>query len=88
MNKTMDNNVNELLKVNYRNEQPMISGRDLHDFLGIETPYKNGLITWLNTVLKKGETTQRLWTKLSKTLRAADRPPTTSSLSLWLKNSV
>ena len=31
--------MNELLKVNYDSEQPTVSGRELHEFLEIKTPY-------------------------------------------------
>ena len=29
----------ELIKVNYDKEQPTVSGRELHEFLEVETPY-------------------------------------------------
>lgn len=32
--------MNEIIKVNYENERPTVSGRELHEFLEIETPYK------------------------------------------------
>ena len=32
--------MNELIHINYDNpEQPMVSGRELHEFLGVDTPY-------------------------------------------------
>jgi len=31
--------MNELIKINYENENPTVSGRDLHEFLEIETQY-------------------------------------------------
>jgi len=31
--------MNELIKINFENETPMVSGRDLHDGLEIRTPY-------------------------------------------------
>ena len=31
--------MNELIKVNYEKEQPSVSGRELHEFLEVETPY-------------------------------------------------
>lgn len=31
--------MNELIKVNYDTEQPTVSGRELHEFLAVETPY-------------------------------------------------
>lgn len=35
--------MNELLKVNYDNDRITLSARELHEFLGIETPLKSGL---------------------------------------------
>lgn len=32
--------MHELVRVNYESEQPTILARDLHDFLGAETPYR------------------------------------------------
>ncbi len=32
--------MNELIKVNYDNDTPTVSGRELHEFLEIETPYR------------------------------------------------
>ena len=32
--------MNEIIKVNYENDRPTVSGRELHEFLEIETPYK------------------------------------------------
>ncbi len=31
--------MNELIKVNYDSDRPTVLGRDLHEFLGVETPY-------------------------------------------------
>lgn len=31
--------MNDLIKINYENEQPTVSARDLHEFLGVGTPY-------------------------------------------------
>lgn len=31
--------MNELIKVNYDNERPTVSGRELHEFLEVDTPY-------------------------------------------------
>jgi len=32
--------MNELIKVNYDSHRPTVLGRDLHEFLGVETPYR------------------------------------------------
>ncbi len=44
----------ELIKVttNENNEQ-LVSGRELHEFLEVATEYKNGLAVWQNMVLLK-----------------------------------
>ncbi len=43
--------MNELIKVNYDNpEQPTVSGRELHEFLGVETPYKQ----WFDRMCEYG----------------------------------
>lgn len=31
--------MNEIIKVNYDNDRPTVLARDLHDFLGVQTPY-------------------------------------------------
>lgn len=31
--------MNELIKVDFTSERPAVSARELHDFLGVETPY-------------------------------------------------
>ena len=33
--------MNELIKVNYENDRPTVSGRDLHNFLEVKTAYKD-----------------------------------------------
>lgn len=33
--------MNELIKVNYDNDRPTISGRELHEFLEVETRYND-----------------------------------------------
>ena len=35
--------MNEMIKIDFGNENPTVSGRELHKALKIETPYKNGL---------------------------------------------
>jgi len=44
--------MNNLLKVTYKGESPIISGRALHKFLEIETPYKK----WFDRMAQKGFT--------------------------------
>ena len=31
--------LNEIVKVNYKSDRPTVMGRELHEALGIETPY-------------------------------------------------
>ncbi len=33
--------MNELIKVNYDNDRPTVSGRELHEFLDVKTAYKD-----------------------------------------------
>lgn len=33
--------MNELIKINYENDRPTVSGRDLHEFLEVKTAYKD-----------------------------------------------
>ena len=32
--------MNELIKINYDSDRPTVSGRDLHEALEVETPYR------------------------------------------------
>ena len=36
-----ENKMNELVKINYENERPTVSGRDLHEALEVKTAYKD-----------------------------------------------
>ena len=44
--------MNELIKVVYANDQPTVSARDLHEFLGIETRYND----WFKRMTEYGFT--------------------------------
>lgn len=33
--------MNELIRINYSNERPTVSGRELHSFLDVKTAYKD-----------------------------------------------
>lgn len=33
--------MNEIIQINYNNDRPTVSARDLHDFLGVKTAYKD-----------------------------------------------
>ena len=42
--------MNEIIKVNYDNEQLTVSGRELHEFLGVKTPYTQ----WFERMVEYG----------------------------------
>jgi phage anti-repressor protein len=42
--------MNELIKITYENDAPGVSGRDLHEFLEVETPYT----MWLKRMMEYG----------------------------------
>lgn len=44
--------MNELIKVVYDNDQPTVSGRDLHEFLEVKTAYKD----WFPRMVEYGFT--------------------------------
>ena len=49
--------MNELIKVNYDNpEKPVVSGRELHEALGIKTAYKDWFPRMCEQDLKKALT--------------------------------
>lgn len=48
--------MNELIKVNYYNEQPTVSGRELHGFCRLAQPTKTGSPECANTDSKKEKT--------------------------------
>lgn len=45
-------NISEIIKVDYTNDTPAISARELHEFLGVETPYHK----WLPRMCEYGFT--------------------------------
>lgn len=55
--------MNELIKVNYEAGEPTVSARDLHEGLGIETPFKK----WIDRMCEYGfEANKDFWTKMSE----------------------
>lgn len=46
--------MNELIKVNYDNDRPTVSARDLHEFLEVKTPYDK----WFPRMCEYGFTEQ------------------------------
>ena len=60
--------MNELLKVNYDSEQPTVSGRALHEFLEIETPYAK----WFGRMKEYGFTEGTDFATVDKNVLRAD----------------
>lgn len=55
--------MNELIKVNYEAGEPTVSARELHEGLGIETPFKK----WIDRMCEYGfEANKDFWTKMSE----------------------
>ena len=55
--------MNELIKVNYEAGEPTVNARDLHEGLGIETPFKK----WIDRMCEYGfEANKDFWTKMSE----------------------
>ena len=69
--------MNELLKINEEGLLPTISGRLLHEFLEIETPY----VKWFDRMVEYGfEEVKDFWTNLSES--TGGRPATDHSLTI------
>ncbi len=69
--------MNELIPVNYNGEQPTVSGRELHEALGIETPYHK----WFPRMCEYGFIeSEDFWTKMSES--TGGRPATDHSLTI------
>lgn len=55
--------MNDLIKINYSGTQPTVLARDLHEGLGIETPFKK----WIDRMCEYGFMEGKdFWTKMSK----------------------
>jgi phage anti-repressor protein len=69
--------MNKLISINYENEKPTVSGRELHDFLEVETPYHK----WFPRMCDYGFSEGRdFWTFLSESI--GGRPATEHSISI------
>lgn len=70
--------MNELLKIQVnRNQEQTVSGRELHMFLGIETPY----MKWFERMLQYGfDENKDFWTKMSES--TGGRPSTDHIMKL------
>ena len=55
--------MNELININYDTEQPTVSGRELHEALGINTPYTQ----WFGRMAEYGFTeNEDYWTSAQR----------------------
>ena len=60
--------MNELIKIDYDSERPTVSGRELHDFLNIETPYAK----WFGRMTEYGFTEGEDFATVDKNVLRAD----------------
>ncbi len=73
----------ELITVNYGNETPTVSGRDLHDKLGIDTQYSHWIERMIDYGLIEGED---FWPFLAKS--SGGRPATDHQLSIDMAKQI
>ena len=75
--------MNELIKINYKTEQPTVSARDLHEGLEIETPFKK----WIDRMCEYGfEAGKDFWTKMSES--TGGRPSTEYDLTIDMAKQI
>ena len=73
----------ELIKINYRQEQPTVLGRDLYDALKVETPYHK----WLPRMCEYGFSEGKdFWTFLSES--TGGRPSTNHQLTIPMAKEI
>ena len=71
--------MNELIKISFESENPTVSGRELHEALGIETRYND----WFKRMCEYGfEESKDFYSFLSKTEESGGRPATDHQLSI------
>ena len=71
--------MNELIKVDYSKEEPTVSGRELHEFLEVETRYND----WFKRMCEYGFTEGvDFYSILSKTQEGGGRPSTDHKLTI------
>lgn len=69
--------MNDIIKVNYDSGKPLVSGRELHEALEIETPYHK----WFPRMCEYGFSEDKdFWTKMSES--TGGRPSTDHEISL------
>ena len=74
--------MNELIKINDNNT---ISGRELYEFLQIETPFKK----WIDRMVEYGfEEGKEFWTKMSKTSPSGGRPATEYEMTIGMAKEI
>lgn len=78
--------MNELIKVTYENEKPTVLGRDLHDFLQIETPYKK----WFDRMKEYGFSENADYLVLDKNVQNSQggRPATEHQLTIEMAKEI
>jgi phage anti-repressor protein len=75
--------MNELISINYDDERPTISGRELHAFLEVETPYHK----WFPRMCEHGFAENRdFWTFLSESI--GGRPATEHSITIPMAKEI
>lgn len=76
--------MNEIIKINYdNNEQPTVTGRELHEALQIETPYKK----WFDRMCEYGFSEGKdFWTILSES--TGGRPSTDHQLTIPMAKEI
>jgi anti-repressor protein len=78
----MEESMNELLKVNYDSDRPTVSGRELHEYLEVETPYTQ----WFDRMCEYGFTENTDWMGLSQKCEKPQggRPTTNHQLTITM----
>ena len=75
--------MNELIKVTYDNDRPVVSARELHNFLEVETPFNK----WFPRMCEYGFTeNQDFWTFLSES--TGGRPAQEAALSIDMAKEI
>ena len=73
----------ELIKVTYNNDRPVVSARELHDFLEVETPFNK----WFPRMCEYGFTEgQDFWTFLSESTDG--RPAQEAALTIDMAKEI
>lgn len=78
--------MDELIKVNYDNDTPTVSGRELHEFLEVETPYKK----WFERMCEYGFNENADFVVLDKNVQnpLGGRPQTNHQLTIEMAKEI